>query len=136
VILVDANVLMYAAGAPHRLKQPSATLLDRVARGAVEAAVDAEILQEVLHRYRAIRRWKDGRQLYDLARALFPVVLPVTAEVLDEARGLLDEVPEASARDAIHAAACRVYGAEAICSWDRDFDRFEGLKRLEPGQVA
>ena len=136
MILVDANVLMYAAGAPHRLKQPSATFLDRVARGEVDAALDAEILQEILHRYRAIHRWKDGRQLYDLARALFPAVLPVTAEVLDEARSMLDEVPEASARDAVHAAACRVYGAEAICSWDRDFDRFEGLKRLEPGQIA
>ena len=136
MILVDANVLMYAAGAPHRLKRPSADLLERIARGEVDAALDAEILQEILHRYRAINRWKDGRQLYDLARALFPVVLPVTAEVLDAARGILDDRPEASARVAVHAAACRIYGAEAICSWDRDFDRFDGLRRLEPGEVA
>jgi len=135
VILVDANVLMYAAGAPHRLKRPSADLLDRIARGEVDAAIDAEILQEILHRYRAIRRWEEGRQLYDLARALFPAVLPVTAEVLDVARHLLDDRPEASARDAVHAAACRVYEAEAICSWDRDFDRFAGLRRVEPGDV-
>lgn len=135
MILVDANVLMYAAGAAHRLKRPSADLLDRIARGEVEAGIDAEILQEILHRYRALRRWEQGRQLYDLTRALFPGVLPVTAEVLDEARRLLDERPEASARDAVHAAACRVYDAEAICSWDRDFDRFEGLKRVEPDRI-
>jgi len=135
VILVDANVLMYAAGAAHRLKRPSADLLDRIARGEVDAGIDAEILQEILHRYRALRRWEQGRQLYDLTRALFPGVLPVTAEVLDEARRLLDERPEASARDAVHAAACRVYDAEAICSWDRDFDRFEGLKRVEPDRL-
>ena len=135
MILVDANVLMYAAGAAHRLKRPSADLLDRIARGEVEAGIDAEILQEILHRYRALRRWEQGRQLYDLTRALFPGVLPVTAEVLDEARRLLDERPEASARDAVHAAACRVYDAEAICSWDRDFDRFEGLKRVEPDRL-
>lgn len=132
MILVDANILMYAAGAQHRLKSPSADLLDRIARGEVDAAIDAEILQEILHRYRAIRRWKDGRELYDLARELFLGVLPVTAEVLDVARRLMDEHPEASARDAVHAAACRVYDAEAICSWDRDFDRFEGLRRVEP----
>ncbi|MBI5442058.1 MAG: type II toxin-antitoxin system VapC family toxin [Deltaproteobacteria bacterium] len=136
MILVDANVLMYAAGAPHRLKRPSADLLDRIARGEVDAVIDAEILQEILRRYRAIDRWKDGRRLYDLARALFPAVLPVTAEVLDAARHLLDDRPEASARDAVHAAACRVYGAEAICSWDKDFDRFPGLKRVEPDEVA
>ena len=91
MILVDANVLMYAAGAPHRLKRPSADLLDRIARGEVDAVIDAEILQEILHRYRAINRWQDGRQLYDLARALFPSILPVTAEVLDAARRLLDD---------------------------------------------
>lgn len=135
MILVDANVLMYAAGAAHRLKRPSADLLDRIARGEVDAGIDAEILQEILHRCRALRRWEQGRQLYDLTRALFPGVLPVTAEVLDEARRLLDERPEASARDAVHAAACRVYDAEAICSWDRDFDRFEGLKRVEPDRL-
>jgi uncharacterized protein len=136
LILVDANVLMYAAGAPHRLKRPSADLLDRIARGEVDAVIDAEVLQEILHRYRSINRWRDGRQLYDLARALFPGILLVTADVLDGARRLLDDHPEASARDAVHAAACQVYGAEAICSWDRDFDRFEGLKRVEPGEVA
>ncbi len=136
MILVDANVLMYAAGAPHRLKRPSADLLDRIARGEIDAGIDAEILQEILHRYRAIRRWEEGRQLYDLARALFPAVLPVTAEVMDVARHLLDGRPEASARDAVHAAACRIYEAEAICSWDRDFDRFAGLRRVEPGDVG
>jgi predicted nucleic acid-binding protein len=136
VILVDANILMYAAGAAHRLKRPSADLLERIARGEVDAGIDAAILQEILHRYRALRRWEQGRQLYDLTRALFPGVLPVTAEVLDEARRLLDERPEASARDAVHAAACRIYDAEAICSWDRDFDRFVGLKRVEPSDVA
>lgn len=135
MILVDANVLMYAAGAAHRLKRPSADLLDRIALGEVDAGTDAEILQEILHRYRALRRWEQGRQLYDLTRALFPGVLPVTAEVLDEARRPLDDRPEASARDAVHAAACRVYDAEAICSWDRDFDRFEGLKRVEPDRL-
>ena len=136
MILIDTDVLMYAAGAPHRLKRPSADLLDRIACGDVDAAVDAEVLQEVLHRYRALHRWEEGRQLYDLARALFSNVLPVTGEVLDVARRILDERPEASARDAVHAAACRVHGGEAICSWDRDFDRFEGLKRVEPNAVA
>ncbi len=25
---------------------------------------------------------------------------------------------------------------QAICSWDKDFDRFPGLKRVEPDEVA
>ena len=68
MILVDANVLMYAAGTPHAHKGPSQALLQRVASGEVDAAIDAETLQEILHRYRAIDRWEEGSRLHGLAR--------------------------------------------------------------------
>jgi predicted nucleic acid-binding protein len=132
VILLDANVLMYAAGAAHPHKTPSAALLERIARGEVDAAVDAEVLQEILHRYRAIGRWTEGRRVYDLARRIVPVVLPITVALLDEARRLCDAHAAIMARDALHAAAVRQSGAEALCSYDRDFDRIRGITRREP----
>jgi len=132
VILVDANVIMYAAGADHPHKKPSVAFLERVARGEVEATVDAEVLQEILHRYRAIGRWEDGRRVYDLARQLFRNVVPVTAEVLDRARRILDTDRRIMARDALHAAVVMSEGLEAVCSWDPDFDRIKGLVRREP----
>jgi len=132
VILVDANVIMYAAGADHAHKRPSVALLVRVARGEVEATIDAEVLQEILHRYRAIGRWEDGRRVYDLTRQLFRSVVPVTAEVLDRARRILDTDRRIMARDALHAAVVMAEGLEAVCSWDRDFDRIKGLVRREP----
>ena len=132
MILVDANVIMYAAGAEHPHKRPSVALLDRVARGEVEATIDAEVLQEILHRYRAIGRWEDGRRVYDLARQLFRSVVPVTADVLDRARRILDTDRRIMARDALHAAVVMAEGLEAVCSWDRDFDRIKGIVRREP----
>jgi hypothetical protein len=54
----------------------------------VDAALDAEVLQEILHRYRAIRRWPEGRSVYDLARQIVLIVIPITAEVVDLARHL------------------------------------------------
>ena len=66
MILPDANILMYAAGAEDPHKAPSLAMLDRVATGDVDAAIDAGVLQEILHRYRAIGRWKDGRRVYNL----------------------------------------------------------------------
>jgi len=132
VILVDANIIMYAAGADHAHKQPSLAYLEKVGSGEVEATIDAEILQEILHRYRAIRRWADGRRVYDLSRQLFPSVVPVTAEVLDRARQLLDRDTRIMARDALHAAVALTHGLDAICSYDRDFDRIPGITRLEP----
>jgi predicted nucleic acid-binding protein len=132
VILIDSNILMYAAGASHQHKAACVTLLERVAAGDVEAALDAEVLQEILHRYRAIGRWESGRTVFDLARRVIPTVYPITAETLDLARSLLDRHPRLAARDALHAAVCQEGGFDAICSLDRDFDQIRGLKRLEP----
>jgi hypothetical protein len=56
MILTATNVIMYAEGAPHPHKDPSVTLLEQVATGSIEAVTSAEVLQEILHRYRAIVR--------------------------------------------------------------------------------
>jgi predicted nucleic acid-binding protein len=132
LILVDANVFMYAAGAAHAHKEPSAGFLLRVARGEVDAAVDTEALQEILHRYRAMGRWEAGRQVYEAARRIVPVSIPITVEILDAARDLLSSQGGLSVRDAVHAAVALGSEAEAICSYDRDFDLVAGLKRIEP----
>jgi len=36
------------------------------------------------------------------------------------------------ARDALHGAVVQMHSLEAICSFDRDFDRLRGLRRVEP----
>jgi predicted nucleic acid-binding protein len=132
VILIDANVFMYAAGADHPRKAPSIAVLRRVARGEVEAAVDAAALLEILHRYRAIRRWEEGREVYALARRIVPLVVAVTDEILDRARGLLDGDARLGARDAVHAAVVLDRGMAGVCSYDPDLDRIAGVRRFEP----
>ena len=132
MILIDTNIIMYAAGAPHPNKQPSVRLLERIASGEIEATINTETLQEILHRYRAIKRWNDGRQVYDLARQIFPVVISVTAEHLDSARKLLDAYSGLMARDALHAALLIDEKFESIYSYDRDFDKIAGVRRVQP----
>ena len=136
MILIDANIFMYAAGAEHRHKMASADFLGRVALGEIDAAVDAEVLQEILHRYRAIRRWEEGREVYALARRIVPLVAAITDEVVDRARDLLDGEPRLGARDALHAAVVLDRGMSAICSYDRDLDQIAGLQRLEPSAAS
>ena len=132
VILVDVNVLMYAAGVAHDHKAASVRFLERVAEGEIDAVIDAEILQEILHRYRALDRWQEGRRLFDLTRVLFPVVLPVTAEVMDRARILLETYPHLMAREGLHAAVVLQHQLDGLCSFDRDFDAVAGVERVEP----
>ena len=133
MILVDSNIFMYASGGEHPHRGPSAVFLRSVLDGNVRAAIDAEVLQEILHRYTSIGRWEEGRVVYDGARIFFETVLPVTAKVMDVARRLFDEYPGFSARDAVHAAAVEIYDLSGICSFDRHFDRIHGLRRVEPG---
>ena len=101
-------------------------------RGPSRRGIDVEVLQEILHRYRAIRRWPDGARVYDLARRIVPVVLPVTVEVLDSARALMEKREQLPARDAIHAEVAKMHGIREICSYDQDFDGVDGIDRVKP----
>jgi predicted nucleic acid-binding protein len=123
---------MYAGGASHPNKGPSIALLESIAKGEVDGVIDAEVLQEILHRYRSIGRWKDGSKVYDLTRKIIPLVFPITVEILDRARALLEKYPKLMARDALHAAVCIGNDVQTICSYDRDFDDVEEIKRTEP----
>jgi uncharacterized protein len=130
VILVDSNILMYSSGAVHPNKLPAIRFLKRVADGEIDATVDAEVLQEIIHRYRALHRWAEGQQVYALARRLFPEVLAITGTVMDRAKRLADEDATISARDAVHAAVVAAYQLEGICTFDTDFDRIRGCRRV------
>lgn len=132
MILVDANIFMYAAGAGHPNKDASLRFLQRVSHGVENAVVDAEVLQEILHRYRSLGRWDDGKEVYDLVRRIVPVVVPIDELVMDRARSLLDADRVIMARDALHAAVVLEKELKAICSFDRDFDRIRGVRRVEP----
>jgi predicted nucleic acid-binding protein len=123
---------MYAGGASHPNKGPSIALLESIAKGGIDGVIDAEVLQEILHRYRSIGRWKDGSKVYDLTRKIIPLVFPITVEILDRARALLGKYPKLMARDALHAAVCIGNDVETICSYDRDLDDVEEVKRAEP----
>lgn len=131
MIFLDSNVPMYLVGAEHPNKARSSVLLERAVRNRELLVSDAEVFQEILHRYTAIRRpeaipsaWK---ALADLVDEVFPVEL---ADV-EAARDLLvDEIPALSARDALHVSIMRRHGVRETLSFDGGFDEVEGLLRL------
>lgn len=135
MIFLDSNLFMYAAGTPHAHKAAAAELLRRVAVGEVEATISAEVLQEILHRYRAIGRWADGRRVFLLARKIVPAVEPLTAAILDASIRLLDRYPGLMARDGLHAATCLALGGIRLCSYDADFDAVTEITRVTPDRV-
>lgn len=136
MILIDSNIFMYAAGVDHPNKRSSIDVLQRVVGGGFEGCISVEILQEILHRYRSIDQWHDGRKVFEAARIISKIVLPVDVDILDEAKRLLDLYPSIMARDAVHAATVLVLGLKGICSHDRDFDALTEIHRFDPGSMA
>lgn len=59
-------------------------------------------------------------------------VLPVTREDTVQAIALHRRYPEVQARDAVHAAVMQSNEVLLIVTADRHFDRFVGLRRVDP----
>ena len=134
---LDANVPIYAAGRPHRLKEPSAQVLMLVAERPEAFLTDAEVLQELLHRYLALRLWPQGREVFHHFAALMRErVEPVQAIDVEQAALLADWYPDLGARDLLHAAVMSRLGVRNIVSADAGFDRLPEVKRLDPTDVG
>ena len=131
-VFVDTNIFMYAAGAMHPHKAPSIQLLTRMAGDDVESVSDAEMLQELLHRYWAIKQLDHGLVLCDQAVHTIPTILPVHVADVLMAKQLLAQHPEIEPRDAVHAAVMLNHGITHLYSYDHHFDAIPGLTRLEP----
>jgi uncharacterized protein len=122
---------MYVAGKEHPHREPARRLLAKIQQGQIEGFTSVEVLQEILYRYTALQRSDLAREVYDTFVQICPVVLGVTLAETDLARNLLGEVDGISARDAIHAAVMINNNLEWIASFDKEFDRVPGIRRLE-----
>jgi predicted nucleic acid-binding protein len=133
---LDANVPIYAAGRPHRLKQPSAQVLMLAAERPAAFVTDAEVLQELLHRYLALRLWPQGKEVFHrFADLMRDRVEPVQAADVEQAARLADKYPELGARDLLHAAVMLRLGVHRLVSADVGFDGLSELERLDPMNV-
>ncbi len=134
---IDAYVPIYAAGRDHPYKEPCARILNMAADNPEAFATNAEVLQELLHRYVATERWTLGREVVSSFAELmsgriepvYPQDVLLAAELANEHRGV-------RARDLVHAAVMRRLDLSRIISADRDFDRVAGIERLDPLQLA
>jgi len=130
LIFIDSNVPMYLVGAAHPHKADSQILLERLIAAGERLVTDAEVLQEILHRYTAINQ-RDA--IEPALRSILDVVDEVFAiEKRDVLRAAeITQHPSLlSARDSVHVAIMERHAIGSILSFDADFDRWTGLKRI------
>jgi uncharacterized protein len=130
VILIDANVPMYLVGADHPNKVASLRMLERAVTHRERLVTDAEVFQEILHRYVAIGRRDAVQPAFDALNAIVDEVFPIDARLVERAKDLVLGYVQLSARDAIHVASMQVHGVSRIMSFDGGFDIIPAITRL------
>jgi uncharacterized protein len=130
VILIDSNVPMYLIGAPHPHKTDAQRWLEKLVSERQRLVTDAEVLQEILHRYVAIERRDAIQPAFDVLLGVVDQVLPIDQSVVERAKQIVLGHRHLSARDAIHVAIMQHHGVEEILTFDSGFDGLPGIKRL------
>ena len=121
---------MYVIGAPHPLKDVAGPMLERVLREQERLVTNAEVLQEILHRYTSIRRREAIPVAFELVLDIVDTVFPIELQDMEEARRILLDSEDLSARDSLHYAIMRRYEIGRIMSFDGDFDGLPGIERI------
>ena len=130
MILVDSNIPMYLVGAAHPHKVDAQHLLEKAISDRERLVTDAEVLQEILHRYVAIDRRDAIQAAFDALLRVVDQVFPIDRSATEKARLIVLGNRRLSARDAVHLAVMEQNRINRIMTFDAAFDGFPGVTRL------
>ena len=130
MILIDSNIPMYLVGASHPHKIDAQRWIEKLLSDRQRLVTDAEVLQEILHRYVAINRRDAVQPAFDSLLGVIDEVLAVDRAVVERAKEIVFGRRRLSARDAVHLAVMEQHGIDRILSFDSGFDGFPGVTRL------
>jgi len=130
VIFVDSNIPMYLVGSAHPHKTDAQRLVERLISDRERLVTDAETLQEILHRYVAIRRPDFIQPAFDTLLGITDQIFAVDQAAAERAKEIVLGRPRLSARDALHLAIMEQHGIDRILTFDSGFDGYPGVTRL------
>ena len=130
MIFVDSTIPMYLVGAPHPNKDAARRLLEKCITDGERLVADAQVLQEILHRYIAINRRDAIQPAFDALLGVVDHVYPIEPTDVERAKTLLFGLVPLSARDAVHAAVMQRHEIDRILSFDAGFDAVEWIERM------
>ncbi len=130
MILIDSNIPMYLIGSAHPNKEAARRGLEEAVAAGEPICTDAEVMQEILHRYSAIGRPQDIDPAFDALLSIVDVVYPIERADVERARRLVLGKTRLSARDAVHVAVMQGRDIGRVMSFDRAFDAVPGIERI------
>jgi predicted nucleic acid-binding protein len=130
LIFIDSTIPMYLVGAAHANNAEARRLLEACIHREERLVTDAEVLQEILHRYAAIERRDAIQPAFDAVLGVIDEVFPVELEDVERAKTVLLRNERLSARDALHVAVMERRRVTSILTFDAAFDQVPGLRRV------
>ena len=117
-------------GRPSCSQTDAQRLLEKFISERQSLVTDAEVLQEILHRFAAIQRRDAIQPAFNALLGVVDEVLPVDRAAVERAKEIVLAYSGLSARDAVHLAVMENHGIDRIMSFDSGFDQFPGVTRL------
>ncbi len=130
MIFIDSNIPMYLVGAAHPHKIDARRILEQCIANKEVLATDAEVLQEILHRYAAINRRDAVQPAFEAITQITDIIYQVEQADVDRAKDIFLGYTSLSARDALHIAIMERYGISRIMTFDKGFLSYPGLDIL------
>lgn len=130
MIFIDSNIPMYLVGAAHPNKDAARRRLEECIARAERVVTDAEVLQEILHRYHAIRRPDALQPAFDAILGVVDDVFAIERGDVEQAKALMLGGTSLSARDAVHVAVMKRQGVSRVLSFDAGFDPVGWIERV------
>src|ERR1700687_1831612 len=121
---------MYLVGAPHPHKSDAQQWLEKLVSDRQRLVTDAQVLQEILHRYVAINRRDAIQPAFDALLGIVDQVLEVDRGIAERAKEIVLGYRQLCARDAVHLAVMEQHGIEHILTFDSGLAGFPGFTRL------
>jgi uncharacterized protein len=132
VTFIDSNVPMYLVGSSDPRRADARRLLEALADAEERLVTDAEVFQEILHRYSAIGRREAIQPAFDVLDRVTDEVFPIERRDVERAKLVLLGTGRLTARDAVHIAVMERNGVAKILTFDRGFDDYPGIERIGP----
>lgn len=130
MIFLDSNIPMYLVGAAHPNKDAARRVLELAINRGERLVTSAEVMQEILHRYAALKRLDAIQPALDALLGVVDEVFPIEAEDVRRAKDVLLGLARLSSRGALHLAVMQRRRITQVMSFDAGFDAVGWVQRL------
>ncbi|MEM2947848.1 MAG: type II toxin-antitoxin system VapC family toxin [Candidatus Bathyarchaeia archaeon] len=131
IYFIDSNIFFYAKILDREYGDACAKILRKMERGEIKAVTSTLVIVELAN---ALRKYGLSREVRAVVDAVFsldiqvfevdPLDVRIAAQIFDEFK--------ISPYDCVHVAVMKKAGIEEIISADKDFDKINWIRRLDP----